>query len=623
MVTRVGSTVLKPNLVLPGNESLTIPKGTTAQAPSPVNGMLRYDETTNKFRVVENGVWVDGVGGGGSSIFSDLAAATAANTINNGDHQQIWNWSLTTLNKVALSLAENVASTGVNSKILEIATLAGSTASPILVSIGGQAVFQVMNTGSVSLIATDDAGNALSLAAGSGGASSQGGVVSIAAGYAGTGSAPNRVGGSVNIEGGSGQNSDNIGDGGYVEIRGGGADPTQGNGGYVWMYGGNSDTLGGGGYVLIEGGSSAVEGNGGNLTLNGGNGAGTGTPGSLMLNGGTSDLLGGAITIQGGAAGGTDQSGGNVVIVSGDCTGNNGFSEVDLRSGLLDSGTMTASLIAVQTPSNDGMGNKSGGSIVIQGGDGDDGATPEDAQGGGINIFAGYGGLTGGNGGTISIYAGGAQGGNDDGGDAVIGAGAADGTGQHGSVMLVANNTNVQLTGTGSLAHWHPSNTLQTTDTDGFLYIRGMPGVPTGTPNAYGTSHPLAWDSSGSALYVYDTAWHKLATVDAINIYTKTQISEAVSLGHNTAWDASDNQHLMVNVNGSAFTVANPTNQQNQAYYSMYIEFTTTHSVSFGNAFKGLAGYTPSATAGKKDHLTFRSDGTNLMCTGIATDIGA
>lgn len=72
------------NPVLPGNESVTITDGTTAQEPTPVDGMIRYDTDTDKLRAVENGVWLNvitGSGGAGSLIFLDETVVSGASEV--------------------------------------------------------------------------------------------------------------------------------------------------------------------------------------------------------------------------------------------------------------------------------------------------------------------------------------------------------------------------------------------------------------------------------------------------------------------------------------------------------------------------------------------------------------
>lgn len=105
------------------------------------------------------------------------------------------------------------------------------------------------------------------------------------------------------------------------------------------------------------------------------------------------------------------------------------------------------------------------------------------------------------------------------------------------------------------------------------------------------------------------------------NSWSKTQTSTPSALTHNTGWDASAIQNATVNVNGSAFTIANPsTNCATGSYIAIEVTYTTTHSIAWGNKYKNVATITPSATAGKYDVFFFRYDGTNYDCTGYALD---
>ena len=63
---------------------------------------------------------------------SGLTNATGGNTIAaNGDFNQIWKWSLTTNSGNALAITESAASSATSSSLLNVATLAASTASPV------------------------------------------------------------------------------------------------------------------------------------------------------------------------------------------------------------------------------------------------------------------------------------------------------------------------------------------------------------------------------------------------------------------------------------------------------------------------------------------------------------
>ena len=73
------------------------------------------------------------VSAGGVAI-SDLQDAVADNSLVAGDYNQSWNWALTTNNKSGLSLGESSASTGADTSILSVSTLANSTAIPLKIS---------------------------------------------------------------------------------------------------------------------------------------------------------------------------------------------------------------------------------------------------------------------------------------------------------------------------------------------------------------------------------------------------------------------------------------------------------------------------------------------------------
>jgi len=81
---------------------------------------------------------------GATNALSAVTAAVAANSINNGDNAQTWNWNLTNNNKSGITLGENIASTGTGTSIVNVSTLASSTAIPLVVNnVGAGDSFRV------------------------------------------------------------------------------------------------------------------------------------------------------------------------------------------------------------------------------------------------------------------------------------------------------------------------------------------------------------------------------------------------------------------------------------------------------------------------------------------------
>ena len=100
-----------------------------------------------------DGTWVTPPSEATSLALSSLTAATAANTITNADNAQTWQWALSSIVKSGLSLSESVAATngGSSQVLLDIATLATSTATPLRVLARGTEAFRVNSNGNVGI----------------------------------------------------------------------------------------------------------------------------------------------------------------------------------------------------------------------------------------------------------------------------------------------------------------------------------------------------------------------------------------------------------------------------------------------------------------------------------------
>ncbi len=134
-----GLNVSGGNLVL-GSANVS---GTLAARPAPAVANRIYIATdTREIYRDTGGAWMR-IAGNGTAL-SDISAATAANKINNGANAQAWNWQLAG-NATAFNIGENSASTGGSGSqyLMNIGTLAGSTAVPLRVATRGVEAFRV------------------------------------------------------------------------------------------------------------------------------------------------------------------------------------------------------------------------------------------------------------------------------------------------------------------------------------------------------------------------------------------------------------------------------------------------------------------------------------------------
>src|SRR5258708_11486168 len=108
---------------------------------------------------------------GGVARLDQISAAPVANSINNGDNAQTWNWALGTATKSAMKITENTAATlGVgNQYLLEVGTIASSTAAPLTIKALGNKIIDTTSAGAVTLSPNAGLGVTISPTAGTSG----------------------------------------------------------------------------------------------------------------------------------------------------------------------------------------------------------------------------------------------------------------------------------------------------------------------------------------------------------------------------------------------------------------------------------------------------------------------
>lgn len=155
-----------------------------------------------------------------------------------------------------------------------------------------------------------------------------------------------------------------------------------------------------------------------------------------------------------------------------------------------------------------------------------------------------------------------------------------------------------------------------------------------GPTTAITDGRPVLWDTNNRRLKQHTAALGSAAAenigtsganvpkMSAHNTWSAPQGISETALASATAWDGSVAANLTVNVNGSAFAIANPSTLPSAGeFVAIKVVFTTTHAVTFGNKFLGMTNITPSNSSGKVDNYVFRSDGTNLHLIGYRLNV--
>lgn len=438
-----------------------------------------------------------------SVSLNGITAAGAGASINNGDNAIVWNWALTTAAKSAFSFTENTASTnGAGSQyILDVGTIAASTASPLRVRALGQNVLTITAAGAPTLQGIDTTtGQSATLRGGSSStAATAGGAVSVVGGTSGT----SGTGGAANITGGVGGTT---GAGGNVVITGGAGGVTSGNAGGVNITGGTPVAGAGGSLSLTGSNGVGTNQNGGGITVTGGNPTGTGTPGSISLTAGALQGAGtpATVTVTGGAGNGAT-TGGAVTVLGGSGGTTGAGAAVTLRAG----------------PGGSTSGN--GGTITVAGG------IPVSGTGGAVAITANAG-----------------VGTNQNGGNVTITAGDRTGSGTAGVINLAIPATGaLQINGAaGTSGQVIMSNGATTAPTwqsvqSGLSLYRENPSTPT-TPSATGTNAVAI--GTGSVAGGTDSL--------AVGNGTSTTLYGAKTFANGTHATAGDAQFMMLTSRG-------------------------------------------------------------------------
>lgn len=227
----------------------------------------------------------NGSGGGGGAALSGITAATASNTISNGNNPQTWQWAQTTATQSGMKFTESSASTGGSGSqdLVTIGTLSSSTANPLRVQCRGSDSILVTRLGAIT-VNTLAEGN-FDVTTASTGTGNNAGRIFLTTGSITTGFG-NKVG-EIRLQGGAASGG-SLQTAGAIQLWAGDGTNSGASGGSVNCRAGSSNGSTTGAPFLATAGNGGATGAGGKIVLTSGSGGSTsGDSGDIELTTGT------------------------------------------------------------------------------------------------------------------------------------------------------------------------------------------------------------------------------------------------------------------------------------------------------------------------------------------------
>ena len=119
----------------------------------------------------------------------------------------------------------------------------------------------------------------------------------------------------------------------------------------------------------------------------------------------------------------------------------------------------------------------------------------------------------------------------------------------------LATDEKMRITSTGNITIG--LNALDTAATNGFLYLPGCAGTPTGTPTTFSSRTPVVFDTTNKLLYYYISGWNPTVGTDSTQTLTNKTIT---SSRFNQFLDTAGNPELVLTATASSVNYLNLAN---------------------------------------------------------------